>query len=90
MLTTQTTGKYVVIIAITLSLVANRTKKEKKTTMNKRLSCSYPLNEVFNEGVVTDSRLKYNILCKFTNDTIDNLSVKPHLSTRCIDKSITV
>lgn len=56
--------------------------------MNKRLRWSHPLNEVFSEGIVTDSRLKYDILCKFTNDSIDNLSVKVCPSTRCTDKSI--
>ena len=47
--------------------------------------CTQPLNEQFKEGIITDSRLKYNLLCKFANEApLEDKIIKVCPSTRAI------
>ena len=62
----------------------NKRKKRKKTTVNTRLRCKRPLSDDFMPGNVTDSLLKYSILCHFSNETpIDSNEVTAYPSKRC-------
>ena len=57
-------------------------------TDNKRLRCAQPLNDEFSEGIVTGSRLKFNVLCQFTNKPmLDDTATKSHPSTRKADNT---
>ena len=58
-------------------------------TINKHLRYTHPLNNVFSEGLNTDSKLKYNIYCNFINEKLLDMNETKVYLSKCNNKVIT-